>query len=180
MSWPGVWTPRAWNGSWFGQAAAAPPVTANDAAGALLVQLSARATLEEIDGLRGVLEITQNRTATMNVAPVFRGDDVDMLLTVLDADGDPTSITGDAIEVQVKQILDGPDPAIISKSVGSGVTLLAQIGDTLGQAMVSFTGADTDIEQGNYWIDVVHIRAGKRTHVIGPRSFPVRAVVNQR
>lgn len=112
--------------------------------------------------------------------PIFRGDDAAFLLTVLDSTGAPVDITGDDVEFEVKATLNGADPALIRKTVGAGIALLAQSGATLGQARVTLLGTDTDIAPRAYWADVVHTKAGIRTHVVRPTILPIASVVNQR
>jgi hypothetical protein len=139
-----------------------------------------RALLAKIDGLGGRLAITPRLTGTMSLPPIHRGDDASFTLTVLDAAGAPTNITGDTLELEVKTAAGAPDPALIRKTVGDGITLLAQSGGTLGQATVAIAGTETDLTPGTYWLDVVHVRAGVRTHIIGPRAFQIASVVNAR
>jgi hypothetical protein len=62
--------------------------------------------------------------------------------------------------------------------VGAGIVLLTQTGATLGQADATITSADTDIDPGLYWLDVVTVIGAVRTHVIPPREFTVLPVVN--
>ncbi len=181
MTWDGPWDPQAWDGPWDDPAGDAPPVIANPAASATLVSIPGfSGLLAKVAGLRASLDITPRFSGHMNIEPIYRGDDASFTLTVFDAAGAPTSITGDAIEVEVKVSQNGPDPALIRKTVGDGVTLLAQAGATLGQATVAFLGTDTDLTPGSYWLDVVHVRAGVRTHVIGPVYLPILNVVNRR
>jgi len=111
---------------------------------------------------------------------VYRGDSFTFRLTVTDDKDppEPVDLTGIAIEFEVKPVLDGPDPALIRKTIGAGIALLTQSGDTLGMADVTGSSADTDIAAKIYWLDVVTIAGGIRTHVIGPRMFIVDPVVN--
>ena len=109
---------------------------------------------------------------------VYRGDALDLRLTVTDGTDQRVNLTGVELELQVKPTLGGADPPTISKAVDSGIALLAQSGATLGQADIAFSSADLDITPGRYWLDVVRDPTGARAHVVPPVEFTVRAAVN--
>lgn len=112
---------------------------------------------------------------------VYRGDAAPLRLTVTDDEDEPLRLTGATIEVQVKAALGDADPPVIAKAIGTGVTILTQSGDTLGQADIDITGGaggDTDKAPALYWLDVVVVLAGVRGHVIAPREFTIAPVVN--
>lgn len=111
---------------------------------------------------------------------VFQGDTLDLVLIVTDDAGNPVSLTGATIEVQVKTAIGAPDPPMIAKTIGSGVTLLDQSDpETEGRAAVAFSSTDTAVTPAAYAIDAVVLLNGKRQHVVAPRQFNVLPVVNQ-
>jgi hypothetical protein len=112
---------------------------------------------------------------------VYRGDDVDYVLVVTDDTDTPIDLTSvAALEVQVKTAIGAADPPTLSKSIAAGtVVLLDQTAPaTKGRASFGFTSAETNITPGLYWLDIVLVLAGKRTHVITPRAFTITDVVN--
>jgi len=116
------------------------------------------------------------------IGPVspYQGDTLDLVLIVTDDAGAPVILTGATIEVQVKTVVGAPDPPMIAKAIGSGVTLLDQSDPaTQGRAAVAFSSSDTSVTPTAYAIDVVVALNGKRQHVIAPRAFNVLPVVNQ-
>lgn len=68
--------------------------------------------------------------------------------------GVPVDITGWTIELTIKQRTNDPDPPKAERTVGSGITLLAQSGDTLGQADARFNVGDVTCDAGSYIVDV--------------------------
>lgn len=112
---------------------------------------------------------------------VYRGDDAAYLLTVTDDAGARVDLgTMSAIECQVKAAVGGADPPAIGKALGAGIDPLDQLlPATRGQALITFTGADTDQAPGLYALDVVVVD-GRRTHVIAPRDYTIADVVNGR
>lgn len=70
---------------------------------------------------------------------IISGDDRTLTLTVTGADGLPQDLTGLGVEFRLENLAG----AVVSKTVGAGITLLAQSGATLGQATVSVDGVDT-------------------------------------
>jgi hypothetical protein len=118
-------------------------------------------------------------TSTTPLA-VYKGEDKNYTLTIVDENGDRVDITGFAIEFEVKPKAGDPDPASIAKSVGSGIVLKPQTGDTLGQATISLDPADTSgLAALVYKYDVVAVDGGGERHVvIPPSTFDLREVVN--
>lgn len=114
---------------------------------------------------------------------VFQGDTLDFFVIVTDDAqpvGNPVSLTGATIEVQVKTAVGAPDPPMITKTIGSGITLLDQTDPTTkGYALCSFSSLDTSVTPTSYAIDAVVVLNGKRQHVVAPRTFNVLSVVNQ-
>lgn len=109
---------------------------------------------------------------------VPRGDYVKYRLTVTDDEDERVDLTGSTIELQVKTALGAVDPPLIAKSIGSGITLLTQSGDTKGQADIVLLPADTNITSALYYLDIVLVEAGtQRQHVI-EREFTIGGVVN--
>lgn len=161
-----------------------PPVPAGAA-------LHLRARLAVYGSLSGSLAQTNVLVGRLQIAggdvidiigpiSVYQGDTIDLVLVVTDDAGVPVDLTGASIEVQVKAAVGAPDPPMISKAIGSGVTLLDQ-GDpaTEGRAAVAFSSADTSVATAAYALDVVVVLGGRRQHVVAPRQFSVMPVVNQ-
>lgn len=130
--------------------------------------------------LFGHLQLVDGGTLIDLIGPmrVYRGDAARYRLTVTDDADARVDITGATIEVQVRTALGAVDPPSIGKSVGSGITILTQSGDTLGQADVVFASGDTNIAPALYWIDVVITLAGDRVHIVAPREYTISSVVN--
>lgn len=116
---------------------------------------------------------------------LFQGATKVITLTVLQADGDPQNLTGiTGIEYQVKPAAgDADTELILSKSVGSGITILDQTvgSDTEGQAEITLVSSDTSpVTPGKYEYDIVVILAdGSRHYVVPPSPWFLHAVVNQ-
>lgn len=111
---------------------------------------------------------------------IFKGEDKTYRLTITDADNERVDITGFALQFEVKLDVGDADPAIISKTVGAGITILTQSGSTLGQATVEVDSADTSpLAVVVHKYDVVAVDlAGERHVVVPPSDFDVRDVVN--
>jgi len=112
---------------------------------------------------------------------VYKGESKTLLLTISDSDGVRLDITGFTIEFQVKLKDGDADPPLISKSVGSGITILTQSGGTLGQATVKIDSADTTgltAQKHRYDVIVIDL-VGDRQVVVPPSNFWVKEVVNQ-
>lgn len=139
-----------------------------------------KATIASVGERFGLLQLVGDIMIDL-IGPVrlFKGDSATYRLTVTDDEDEPIDITGATIELQVKTAIGGADPAAISKSVGSGITILAQDDDdTLGQADIAVSSADSTLTPGLYWLDVVVTLDGARTHVVAPREFTIADVVN--
>lgn len=110
---------------------------------------------------------------------LYRGDDATMRLTVTDDDDDRIALTLAAIEFVIKTGV-GVEEATISKSIGSGITLLDQDAPaTKGQADIVLASSDTaDVAPGLYYLDVVVTINSVRTHVIAAREFTIADVVS--
>lgn len=91
----------------------------------------------------------------------------------------PKDLTGVTIEFQVKPKVGAPDPPTIEKSIGSGIVLLPQSGDTLGKFQVTIQTSDTSsVAAGSYAYDIVMIEAGERKPIRRASPFVINAVVN--
>lgn len=83
------------------------------------------------------------------------------------------------LEFEIKTEIDGADPALVSKAIGTGITLLAQSGDTLGQAEIAIAPADVAMAAGTYYGDVwATFSGGRRSLVVLPFEITVLGVVN--
>lgn len=94
------------------------------------------------------------------------------------------------IEFQVKRATGDADPALISKALGTGVELLTQSGDTIGQLEVTAhpidTAGDPDalptpttgLDEGIYSYDLWGIIGTERYLLARPADFVVEDVVN--
>lgn len=136
-----------------------------------------KATIATIGRLFGLL---QEQTTMINlIGPmrVWRGDSATYVLTVTDDEDEPIDLTGMSIALQVRSAPGASGDPVIDKSVGDGITLLAQSGDTLGQATVELLSADTDKEPGLYYLDAKVADGADVQHVIEPREFTIGAVV---
>jgi hypothetical protein len=111
----------------------------------------------------------------------FRGIDRVLRLTVKKVeDASPQDLTGATIELQIKTTAGAADPALLSKSVGAGITLLSQSGATLGQAEISITAAETQaLLARTYKYDVIAVIGGKRRVLVPPSDFVLKELVNQ-
>lgn len=101
-------------------------------------------------------------------------------VTVYDETDTLVNLDNHSMSFRVKVAL-GDVSAVINKTVGSGITLLAQSGDTLGQAEVDITPADiAALDPGLlvYEIRVVEPAPGSRIHsVIRPSDLVLEAEV---
>jgi len=100
------------------------------------------------------------------------------------SDGSRVSLTGAAVEFQVKESDGASDPALIALEVGTGITLEPQAGDTLGEALIDLTPTDlAALQAGGSRVlryDVITLLAsGKRYVVVPPSDFDYRLIVNQ-
>lgn len=109
---------------------------------------------------------------------IYRGDSATLRLTVTDDEDARVDLTGATIELQVKAALGDADPALITASVGSGITLRDQTDDEeIGQADIALTSANTNRTPGLFYLDVVVEVSGTRQHLM-VREFTVDGVVN--
>ncbi len=127
-----------------------------------------------------------------NVIPqtIHLGESTTLLLTVLNDDDSRRDLsTFIDIELQVKTLDGDADPPLISKAIGSGITLQTQSGSTIGLADVAIDTADTTTSNPNWPVspdntgtfryDVWGLTAGgNRTLLVAPSNFIVKKVVN--
>lgn len=150
-------------------------VSSSEAAGPALVL---RASLAVVNALFGTLsQLGATVIEIIGPVSVYQGDTLDLVLSVSDDAGLPIDLTTAAIELQVKEAAGAPDPALIAKSVGSGIVLLDQVTDK-GKALCSFSSVDTARAAQTYAMDVVVQIGVRRQHVVAPRPFAVLPVVN--
>ena len=114
---------------------------------------------------------------------VSMGDDLVLTLTFrTESDEELMNLDTDvsAIELEIKAADGDADPALVSLSIGSGIVLLAQSGDTLGQAAATVPAAsNTALGAGVKRYDVVAVlTGGTRHHAVNPSDYEVLAVVN--
>jgi hypothetical protein len=89
----------------------------------------------------------------------FRGEAKTLVVTIK-VDGEAVDIQSGAYAVQtlkyeLNNALNDLDSVAVTKTLGAGVTLLPQSGDTLGQAKISLLTADTKaLAAGNYYEQV--------------------------
>lgn len=99
---------------------------------------------------------------------MFRGDDREFTLTLTE-DGLPMNLTGATLRFTAKRSINDPDTAaVITKTVGSGITIDAD--PTSGIVVVALLAADTaDVTRQTVLVwDVQVVRGGKtRTVVAG-------------
>ncbi len=103
---------------------------------------------------------------------IYREVDWNRRLVIVDEDTDlPADLTGLTIEVTLKR--RSTEAALITLTVGDGITLCDQTGDTLGMADLLIAGADSvDLEAANHVIAVLI----DDQVVIPPTKLPVRIV----
>lgn len=113
---------------------------------------------------------------------LYKGETTVMRITVIrEDDGLRENLTtASNIEWQLKTAPGAADAPLISKSLGSGVVLLTQSGDTLGQFEVTLLSADTSaLAAGVYYYDAVVVMPGAvRHYVIRPSKATIKDVVN--
>ena len=114
---------------------------------------------------------------------ILKGESRTFRTTIRDSTGALVDLsTATAIEFQVKDADGDSDPPLISKSIGSGITLVG--GGTGGQFDIALDPSDTssspDLAIKTFRYDVVVVLStGARHYVIPPSDFTVVAVVNQ-
>ncbi|HUS27550.1 MAG TPA: hypothetical protein VMZ53_03550 [Kofleriaceae bacterium] len=122
----------------------------------------------------------------MTPIELWKGESRTLTVTVVHPDtGFPVDLSAgtwqiDTLEFQIKSDVEAADPALVSKSLVGGITLLTQSGDTLGQAEIEIDPADTQsITPGVYKYDVVAVFTNaKRVFVIKPSDLQLYGVVN--
>jgi hypothetical protein len=101
-------------------------------------------------------------------------------ITVYDETDTLVDLTNHGVSFRVKQAVTDPT-ALINKSVGSGVTLLTQSGDTLGQAEIAGVPADTAAMDPGLYVYEVRVTEpapGSEIHsVIRPSDLVLEAEV---
>jgi hypothetical protein len=118
---------------------------------------------------------------TANTPTWNRSETKTKVLTVVE-DGALGNLTlATDIEYQLKTAPEVADPPLISLSVGFGITLRTQAGETLGQADILIPSAAVDaLAPGTYYEEVCVIWAdGRRTYPIPARKVIVKGVVNR-
>lgn len=148
-----------------------------DAAGSAGLDLSGR--LGVVGKLFGFMQLVGETTMIDLIGPmrVIRGDALTLRLTVTNDADEREDLTDAEIELQVRASVGAAGDPLIRKVVGTGITLLAQGDDTLGQADIEITTADTDRAPALLWLDVVVTLSGKRQHVVAPRKFTIAGTV---
>jgi hypothetical protein len=111
---------------------------------------------------------------------LIAGESKRWIFTVVDLDGRRSDLSSaSAIEFQVKKADGDPDPALVAKALGTGITLLDQTSAaTRGQFQVDLGSSDTALAAGTYRYDVVVVVSGRRHFVVEPSDFKVIAAVN--
>jgi hypothetical protein len=72
---------------------------------------------------------------------LYKGIDWTRRMTVVDDDGEAADLTGLTIQAIVRQRAN--EAALVTLTVGDGITLQTQSGDTLGQADIVIDGDDS-------------------------------------
>lgn len=85
---------------------------------------------------------------------LFKGFDWVTFVTVTEPSGSCTSLTGLDLRLQLRRRTG--QPVLVELNVGSGITLRAQSGDTLGQADIVLAGADSlDLAAGSHVVSML-------------------------
>jgi hypothetical protein len=107
---------------------------------------------------------------------IYKGQSATFRITITDEDGERYDLTGATLYFRVKVSVTTADPALITKvsSTPAQITILAQSGDTVGQAEIYLLPADTTaLTAINYVYDVWILKAtGEKEPVV-----PVSALV---
>lgn len=118
------------------------------------------------------------------IQPVFtqRGEAQTIEITVTRrSDGTPVNLDTEisALEMEISTAA-GTTPTVLL-SIGSGITLQAQSGTTLGKADIVVNNVQNDLVPAIYSYDVIMVLAtsGHRKHVIPPSPWHVAASVNE-
>jgi hypothetical protein len=76
--------------------------------------------------------------------------------------GERRSLADATIRAKIKRVSSDADPPLIDLTVGDGVTILTQSGDTLGQATLDIAAPDAvGLDDGNYVIAVYVTPSGE-------------------
>lgn len=95
---------------------------------------------------------------------LFAGDDLDLQITVRNADDALYDLTNAAIAWKVAQTVNSA--ALISKSVGAGITISNQVTNK-GEFVVTLTASDTTLTPRYYYHEAdITPPGGKRSTVI--------------
>jgi len=116
-----------------------------------------------------------------NNLTIYKGEYKALRVTVLDPNEAPVDLTlATVIEFEVKPAAGDADAAIIiSKALGTGITIEPQSGDTLGQFVIQIQPSDTALiaEQAATY-DIVAVIDGKRRLIVKPSEIRIRPAVN--
>jgi hypothetical protein len=157
-----------------------------------LVELAPIVTVTAADFLtaaataRDILTVLVDNMTTPLDLTLLHGETRIIPITLADPDtGLPVDLTTgkwqiSAIEYQIKPVLEGPDPPLLSKSLAAA-TITLTAGSVVEQIKILIDPADTpSIPAGRYVHDaVVLFASGARLYVIKPRGMQVAGVVNQ-
>jgi hypothetical protein len=114
---------------------------------------------------------------------ILRGSSKTLLLTVRDKGKNLVNLTDAKIFFTIKRTIDSDDYLVRKTSANaSEAVLLAQSGDTLGQAQIFLTPTDTiGVDPArDYVYDVwVELVSGKRYPVVKPSALDMRRAVTE-
>lgn len=111
----------------------------------------------------------------MTYLSITRGDDGILDVVVTDRDtGDPIDLTGAELTFMVKRDRrDDDDDAILTKTVGSGITVSAP---ATGVAVVAIDAADTDEETpAACWWELQSVDVTSKVHTLAAGRFAITA-----
>ncbi len=104
---------------------------------------------------------------------IYKGQSATFRITVTDEDGERFDLTGATLYFRVKLSVTAADPALIAKAstTPAQITILAQTGDTLGQAEIYLVPSDTSaLNAINYVYDVWLQKSGGEKQPVVPVS----------
>jgi len=88
---------------------------------------------------------------------IYAGATARWMITLLDADDEREDLTGGTLYLQVRTAVDAADPPALSLETNAGILHETQADETLGQAAVTFTAAQTvALAPGTYFYDVFY------------------------
>ncbi len=91
----------------------------------------------------------------MTALEIFRGDTVNIDLTITDDDGSALDITGYKFYFTAKENDDDGDAsALIKKDVTTHLTPDGGDGNSTGQSRIILSSSDTDVVIGNHYYDI--------------------------